>query len=146
MVTNSQIENQNTLGSTDFPQNFFRSKLYITACKIKFSFRVLHELKNEFRQEMDDFFGEAQFIRVVDQPEKSVEEVRVKEERCHSHVRQIPKRTTKVFRTPLLKAKLILQWDSEGVEFMRPEERQEWLDKQGCPWNTFRKWLKDRKK
>ena len=98
-------------------------------------------------QEMDDFFfGEAQFIRVVDQPEKSVEEVRVKEERCRSPVRQIPKRTTKVFRTPLLKAKLILQWDSEGVEFMRPEERQEWLDEQDCPWNTFRKWLKDRNK
>ena len=95
---------------------------------------------------MDDFFGEAQFIRVVDQPEKSVEEVRVKEERSRSPVRQIPEITTKVFRTPLLKAKLILQWDSEGVEFMRPEERQEWLDKQGCPWNTFRKWLKDRNK
>ena len=83
---------------------------------------------------------------MVDQPEKSVEEVRVKEERCRSPVWQIPKRTTKVFRTPLLKAKLILQWDSEGVEFMRPEERQEWLDKQDCPWNTFRKWLKDRNK
>ena len=29
---------------------------------------------------------------------------------------------------------------------MRPEERQEWLDKQDCPWNTFKKWLKDRNK
>ena len=29
---------------------------------------------------------------------------------------------------------------------MSPEERQKWLDKHQCPWNTFRKWLKHREK
>ena len=56
------------------------------------------------------------------------------------------KRKTKVFRTPAFKAKLISIWDLEKVILMSSEERQKWLDKHGCPWNTFRIWLKHREK
>ena len=83
---------------------------------------------------------------MINQPEQLVEEIRVKEERCSSPVQSRPKRSTKLFRTPLVKAALILKWDSESVQFMRPEDRQARLEKHGCPWNTFRKWLKYRNK
>jgi len=56
------------------------------------------------------------------------------------------KRKTKVFRTPAFKAKLISIWDLEKVKLIIPKDRQKWLDKHGCPWNTFRKWLKYREK
>ena len=75
-----------------------------------------------------------------------IEEQCVKHKRCRIPALTNLKRKTKVFRTPDFKAKLISLWDSEGVELMKPIERQHWLDKQGCSWHTFRKWLKDRNK
>ena len=71
-----------------------------------------------------------------------VEDIAVKHERCRVPAIKSLKRRTKVFRTPAFKAKLISIWDLEKVKLMSPEERQKWLDKHGCPWNTFRKWLK----
>ena len=83
---------------------------------------------------------------MVDQPVQLIKEVSVKEERCRIPLKKNPNLKTEVFRTPLVKANLILKWDSEGGKFMGPAERQKWLAKVGCPLNSFRKLLKDRNK
>ena len=37
-------------------------------------------------------------------------------------------------------------WKSEKVGLLRPVERQAWLNKHGCTWHTFRKWLRNKDK
>ena len=56
------------------------------------------------------------------------------------------RRSSKVFRTPVAKARLLSMWESEKVGLARPVERQAWLDKHGCPWHTFRNWLRSKDK
>ena len=51
---------------------------------------------------------------------------------------------TKVFRTPSAVMSLLSKWESDKVAVASPAERRRWLRKNGCNWNTFRRWLKDK--